>query len=66
MNHRFNAPADPRHDNTALRWIALPVLAWLLTALLVFWFSYSIRYADDAAAAEPSPEAVPATVFYGA
>lgn len=66
MNHRHAAPIAPRHDTAAQHWIVLPALAWLLAALLVFSLSYTMRYADEAAAAEPPADAVPATVFHGA
>ena len=37
-----------------------------LAALLVLWFSYAIRYAEEAAVAAPPVDPPPATVFHGA
>jgi hypothetical protein len=66
MNHRLAARAAADHERTALRWIALPALAWLLAALLASGLSYTVRDAAAPAAAEPPADAAPAPVFHGA
>lgn len=66
MNHRFAVPLTARRATSTLRWIVFPVLAWLLAALLLFWFSHAEQSGAQPAAAAPPADAAPETVFHGA